>query len=235
MIDTDTEQEIALEYEQDLKLKKKQYNAIILAGIGIALLFSPVVDTLTFLRNLLPLWRLLISTAVTWITLPVLYQYAVKVEGRPFLLWQEQRRNILFFVGSIIVLFILAFCAQFISLIPFRLGFHDDYKVMHYWHTIIKQNKLVVFFICISAGTTQELLMRGYILPRLTLLFKPAYLPVLLSALIFSLLHLGYGNLSECIFTFLFGLFCAVYYVKYQNISVLIVFHFLFDLLALTR
>ena len=216
-------------------VSKRQYNTIVLAGIGIAILFSPVVDTLAFLRNLLPLWRLLTSTAVTWITLPVLYQYAVKVEDRPFLLWEEQKRSLTFFVLSIIVLFILAFCAQLISLIPFRLGFHDDYKVMHYWHTIIKQNKIVIFYICISAGVTEELLLRGYILPRLTLLFKSAYIPVLLSALIFSLLHLGYGNLSECIFTFLFGLICAVYYMKYQNISALIIFHFLFDLLAFSR
>jgi len=214
---------------------KRQYNTIILAGIGIAILFHPVIGTLFFFKNLLPLWRLIISTALTWVTLPVLYQYAIKVEDRPFLLWHEQRRTFIFFIGSIIVLFILAFCAEFISWIPWKLGFHDDYKVMRYWNAIIKQNKLLVFFICISAGTTEELLLRGYILPRLTLLFKSAYVPILISALIFSLLHLGYGNLSECIFTFLFGLICAVYYTRYQNITVLIAFHFLFDLLAFSR
>ncbi|HZX58692.1 MAG TPA: type II CAAX endopeptidase family protein [Mucilaginibacter sp.] len=216
-------------------IAKRQYNTIILAGIAIAVLFSPIVDTLLFLKNFLPLWRLIISTAVTWITLPVLYQYAVKVEGRPFLLWEEQKFNISFFLISIIVLFLLIFCAQFISIIPSRLGFHDDYKVMHYWNKIIKQNGVIVFFICMSAGITEELLLRGYILPRLTLIFKSNYAPVILSALIFSLLHLGYGNLSECIFTFLFGVVCAVYYMKYQNLTVLVVFHFLFDLFVLTR
>lgn len=216
-------------------IAKRQYNTIVLTGIGIAILFHPVLGTLILNKNILPLWRLLISTAVTWITLPVLYQYAVKVEDRPFLLWEERTRNIFFFIISLIVLYLLSIGAQLISIIPFKLGFHDDYKVMHYWNAIIKQNKIVLIFICVSAGTTEELLLRGYVLPRLTLLFKSTYMPAILSALIFSLLHLGYGNLSECIFTFLFGLICAVYYIKYQNITVLIVFHFLFDLLAFSR
>jgi len=216
-------------------IAKRQFNTIILAGIAIAILFSPIVDTLLFLKNFLPLWRLIISTAVTWITLPVLYQYAIKVEGRPFLLWEEQKFSISFFIVSIIALFLLVFCAQLISAIPFKFGFHDDYTVMRYWRKIIKQNELTVFFICMSAGITEELLLRGYILPRLTLIFKSNYAPVILSALIFSLLHLGYGNLSECIFTFLFGVICAIYYMKYQNMTVLVVFHFLFDLLAFSR
>ncbi len=216
-------------------IAKRQYNTIILAGIAIAVLFAPIVDTLLFLKNFLPLWRLIISTAVTWITLPVLYQYAIKVEDRPFLLWEEQKFNVFFFIISIIVLFLLVFCAQLIAIIPFRLGFHDDYTVMHYWNKIIKQNMFMVFFICMSAGITEELLLRGYILPRLTLIFKSNYAPVILSALVFSLLHLGYHNVSECIFTFLFGLICAVYYIKYQNLTVLVVFHFLFDLFAFTR
>src|SRR5580704_90220 len=99
--------------EQALSLQRRQYNTIILAGIAIAVLFSPIVDTLLFLKNFLPLWRLIISTTVTWITLPVLYQYAVKVEDRPFLLWEEQKFNISFFLISIVVLFLLTFCAQF--------------------------------------------------------------------------------------------------------------------------
>jgi uncharacterized protein len=217
------------------RVAKRQYNTIILTGIAIAILFAPIADILFFLKNLLPLWRLIISTVVTWITLPVLYRYAVKVEDRPFLLWEEQKFNISFFIISVILLFLLAFCAQLISTIPFKFGFHDDYTVMRYWRKIIKQNELTVFFICMSAGITEELLLRGYILPRLTLIFKSNYAPVILSALIFSLLHLGYGNLSECIFTFLFGVICAVYYMKYQNLTVLVVFHFLFDLLAFSR
>ena len=222
-------------HDQTLILQKRQYNAIVFAGIGIAILFAPVADTLVLFKNLLPLWRLIIGTAITWITLPLLYQYAVKIEDRPFLLWEEQTRSILFFITSVVVLFILAFCATYISSIPYKLGFHEDYKIMRYWHALIKQNRIVLIFVCASAGITEELLIRGYILPRLSLIFKSGYMPVLFSAFIFSLLHIGYGNLAECIFTFLFGVICAVYYTKYQNITVLVVFHFLFDLLVFSR
>ncbi len=219
----------------DLTIAKRQYNTIILAGVGIAILFRPVIDTLVLSKSILPWWRLMISTAVTWISLPVIYQYAIKVENRKFLLWEERRRNILFFIISIIVLFVLALIGNFVASIPRHLGFHDDYTVIKYWDAIIKQNKIALFFICISAGATEELLIRGYVLPRLSLLFKSAYVPVILSSLIFSILHLGYRNLSELIFTFLFGILCAIYYKKYQNLTVLIVFHFLFDLMAFSR
>jgi membrane protease YdiL (CAAX protease family) len=147
---------------------KRQYNTIILAGIGIALLFHPVVGTLVISKNILPMWRLVISSALTWICLPVLYQYAIKVENRPFLLWQERRRSLVFFILSLVVLFILIAIANLIANIPHRLGFQDDFTVMKYWNGIIKQNKIVLFFICISAGVTEELLIRGYILPRLS-------------------------------------------------------------------
>jgi membrane protease YdiL (CAAX protease family) len=103
---------------------------------------------------------------------------------------------------------------------------------MKYWHGIIKSNRPLLFFTCLTAGFTEELQMRAYVLPRLSLLFKSEYWPVVISALIFSFLHLGYWNLSECIFTFVFGFICAMFYKKYQNIQVLIILHFLYDLLA---
>jgi hypothetical protein len=69
-------------------------------------------------------------------------------------------------------------------------------------------------------------------IPRLSLLFVNRHLPVVISALLFSFVHLGYKNLAQLIFTFLFGLAFGYHYQKFRNIQVLIVVHFLWDLMA---
>lgn len=217
---------------QDLTIQKRQYNTIILAGICIAVLFHQVAGAYIIVKSLPPVWRLLTSDLVMWSTLPLLYYYAKKVEGRDFFLWKEKARNLWFYIAAITVLYIMVSSGNLIASIPRRLGYHDNYTVMKYWRVIIKSNRPLLFFTCLTAGFTEELQMRAYVLPRLSLLFKSEYWPVVISALIFSFLHLGYWNLSECIFTFVFGLICAMFYKKYQNIQVLIILHFLYDLSA---
>ena len=217
--------------EQALILQKRQFNAIIIAGIAIAVLFYPVVGSLLLFKSIYPVWRVILSRVIIWTSVPLVYQYAVKIEGREFFIWKETKRNIYFYIAVIAVLFVLIFGAQIISSIPRRFGFDDNLKVLKDWNKLLKQNMVLLVFVCLTAGITEELLLRAYIFPRLSLIFKSGYLPVLISSLLFSLMHLGYGNLSECIFTFLFGLICAVCYQKYRNIKVLIIFHFLYDLL----
>jgi uncharacterized protein len=213
-------------------ITKRQYNTIILTGIGIAILFYPVVEDLIYLKSVSPLVRWFFSRLLMWTTLPLLYQYGLKVENRSFLIWKEKAGSIYFYIAVIAVLMSLTMFANGISYIPSRLGFHDNYKILRYYDNLLRQNKGMALFTCITAGTTEELVIRGYVYPRLCLFFKSVNIPVVISSLIFSLMHLGYGCLSECIFTFLFGVMCAVCYQKYRNIKVLIIFHFLYDLLV---
>jgi len=221
--------------EQSPVLLKRQYNAIILAGIAIAMLFPQVVGTYVLFKGMPPLLRLLTSEVLMWAMLPLLYLYAIKVEGRDFFLWKDKPQTFWFYIAAIAVLFILTFCAHLLSSIPRLLGYKDDYTMMRYYHTLLKADKPMLVFTCITAAFTEELQVRAYILPRLSILFKSEYLPVLISALIFSFLHLAYRNLSECIFTFVFGIICGIFYKKYQNIQVLMIFHFLYDLMVLLK
>jgi len=213
-------------------IAKRQYNTIILSGIGIAILFYPVVSYLAYSKDMLPLMRLFISRVAMWATLPLLYQYAHKVEDRPFLIWKETPKSIYFYIASIAVLSLTIFWADKISNIPGLLGFKDNYKTMKYWHNLLKENMPMNILTCVTAGVTEELITRGYIYPRLCLLFKSPAWPMVISALIFSLMHLGYGNLSECIFTFIFGLSCALFYHRFHNIQALIIFHFMYDMIV---
>lgn len=216
---------------QALLLQRRQYNAIILAGISIAVLLYPILSVLFLSKGVAPIFRVIISRLFIWATLPILNQYAVKVEGRKFLLWEEKKQKFVFYIAAIAVLFVSAFFAHAISLIPWRLGFHDNYTMLKFWDTLLKQNKPLLVFVGFTADITEELIMRGYVLPRLAMLFKSSWVPVVISSILFSLLHLSYWNLGESIFTFLFGLICALCYQKYRNIKVLMIFHFLYDLI----
>jgi len=221
--------------EIDPALAIRQRNAIILTGIGIAVLFYPVLSWLIIYRDWDPVFRAFLSRVIIWATLPAVYQYAVKVEGRDFLLWKEQPRNLLFYILAIFALFALIYISLIVASIPRKLGFHDNDLILKRWDTLLRKNTWLLIFTCITAGFTEELLVRAYILPRLSLVLKSQYLPILFSALIFSALHLGYWNLSEIIFTLLFGLVCGTFYYKYRNIQVLIIFHALYDFLVLFK
>jgi uncharacterized protein len=67
---------------------------------------------------------------------------------------------------------------------------------------------------------------------RLSLFFSNKWLPVVISAMLFASVHLGYHHTGELIFTFLFGIIFGYHYQKYRNIKVLVFVHFLWDLVA---
>jgi membrane protease YdiL (CAAX protease family) len=88
-------------------------------------------------------------------------------------------------------------------------------------------------FSALTAGITEELIFRAYIMPRLLIFFKNAYLPIVVSALFFGLMHVSYGTLMQVLGPFYIGVIFGIYYYKFRNIKVLIVCHFLWDLIAL--
>lgn len=90
-----------------------------------------------------------------------------------------------------------------------------------------------MLFTAVTAGVTEELIFRGYVLTRLSLVFKNKYISLIVSAIAFASLHYSYRSLREYIFTFLIGILFGFYYQKYRNIKVLIVVHFMIDIISL--
>jgi membrane protease YdiL (CAAX protease family) len=217
--------------QQSDTVNTEQQNRSIKWGIVLAFIFIPVAGLLLYKMEL-NIAKLFYSRLIHWSTVAVLFLYAYKIERQPFLLWKEHYYKMWFYWGSIFGLFVITFLLGFVSTIPIRLGYHDDFTVMFKLKAIMKHNRLLMVFGAITAGITEELIIRGYILPRLSLFFKNAYLPVLISAAMFSALHLGYHNLYELLFTFLLGLLTGIHYKRYRNIKVLILFHALFDTMA---
>lgn len=212
---------------EETTLSQKQKN-ILISGIALVFIIPVVLSRLLLLFHLSDVSLLIISRFVYWTEAGLLCLYALKVERRPFVLWNEQY-PVEFYFKWAIILYLLALAAGFISAIPIWLGWHDDTAILNKWIHVIITRYWLLLFCAATAGITEELICRAYVVPRLALLFKNKYLPVIISAVIFSALHYRYFSLRETAFTFLIGVLLAVHYQKYRNIHVLILVHFMID------
>ncbi|MBW4891776.1 CPBP family intramembrane metalloprotease [Mucilaginibacter sp. HMF5004] len=178
--------------------------------------------------------KLFYSRLITWVDILILYFYARKIEHRKYLLWAETWYGPVFYIKWLFLLFLLIICCGIIARIPSLFGLHDNEAIARRVMAIVKSNNFTFAFTLITAGVTEELIFRGYVLPRLELLTKNPYISLIITSLLFAGLHYGYHSLSELLFTFCFAIVCGAHYQIYKSISTLIVFHILVDLIALS-
>ncbi len=214
-------------------------NRTIIVGILIALFSYGI---LGIIQNLLTTTQLsvdnllLLSRLALWLSFAVLCFYSFKIEQQPLLLWKDRTYSVKYYMLSIIVILTAVAIGFFLIAVVFKLAgisVNNHSKRLETMVLIFKRNKFLMVFSALTAGITEELIFRGYLIPRLQLFFKQAYLPIFLSALFFGLMHISYGTLMQVLGPFYLGLLFGIYYYKYRNIKVLIICHFLWDLFAL--
>jgi membrane protease YdiL (CAAX protease family) len=175
-----------------------------------------------------------ISRFAIWISLLLLFLYALKIEKQPFLLWKETEYSFSFFAKALFITFLKLFAAVFITgLLLILLKVTGESAVLNKALSLFKKSYLLLFFTCVTAGITEELIFRGYLLPRLEVVLKNKKMAVIISSIIFGCLHIGYGTLLNVIGPIVIGFVFAIQYDKYRNIKILIMCHFLWDLLLL--
>ncbi|MBI2079223.1 CPBP family intramembrane metalloprotease, partial [Candidatus Micrarchaeota archaeon] len=129
---------------------------------------------------------------------------------------REFLKNILIGVGGFILLVLIAII---LNLLLMSFGFSDSNKV----YEKVKDLPLYVLpFAFIVAPLSEELFFRGYLVKKYG---------ILISALIFSLVHISYGSIVEILFAFAFGVIAGYLYKKRESLLVPIVMHFLFNLI----
>lgn len=172
----------------------------------------------------------LISRLLFWITLFLIYWYCVKKEGQPLLLWQERKHTFPFyFFSGIIVLAIIFAGSTIIHLAAHYLKWSTTSKAIS---VLLKFGIPLKLFIVITAAVVEELIFRGYLIPRLQLFFKSKWWPIIISSLIFGLSHFRYGTVVNIAGPIFIGFVFAWYYQKYRDIKTLIICHFLIDFIA---
>ena len=175
----------------------------------------------------------LLSRLLLWLCLPVMYLYAVKKERQPFLLWPEKRYPFSFYIQWVFALIGILFLVLILLGIVLQLsGIRlTNSAALVQLVEIFRQYPALMYFTVITAGITEELLFRAYLLTRLQLLFNNITASIIVSSVLFGLLHFGYGTLQNVLGPVLTGAVFAIFYYRYRNVLVVALAHFLYDLL----
>lgn len=149
-----------------------------------------------------------------------------------FLLWAKKRYSALFYIISIVLILLsIIIVIGVLSKIEAYYGLSNSDKLKAMLQLLWK-NKALLLFTTLTAGIMEELLFRGYLMPRLQLFLKNIWHTLIISSLLFGLAHDSYGSWTQMINPFIIGLIFAFHYQKYRNIKVLILCHFLLDFIS---
>ena len=169
-----------------------------------------------------------------WVVLALLFLYAIKIERQQFLIWSEKSYPFTFYLKSIFkIMFLSLVCAIIVGVSVKLMGLNNKSDITDKLMHIIQKNKLLILLVPFTAGITEELICRGYMLTRLEMLINKPSVSIAVSAIIFGILHISYGTIGQMLIPLCLGLIFAVYYYKYRNIKLIILCHFLWDFIVI--
>ena len=177
------------------------------------LLFSVLFRKLTT-DNELVFW---LGRLSIWVCLLFIYLFVSQIEKQKFLLWTEIPLNFTeYFKSFFRIIFAIIVGAIIIGLTLKFLGNDpkQDSKFVEIIQ-ILKNSFPLLVFTCLTAGITEELIFRGYLMPRLQLFFNNNYASIIISSVLFGLMHIGYGTIMQIIGPVFIGFVFAVHYQKY--------------------
>ena len=176
-----------------------------------------------------------IGRVAIWICLLLVLLYANQIENQKFLLWNENQLSVFEYVKSFFkIIASMIIGALLIRLLLYLLGGNiEENPKLKEIVAVLKTNYPLLIFTCLTAGITEELVFRGYLMPRLQLFFKNNYASIVISSLLFGLMHIGYGTIFQILEPMMIGLVFAIHYQKFRNIKILIFCHFFWDLMSL--
>ena len=214
--------------------------SVIIAGI-LSILLLLFIVSLTGSNPVLQLFGtttinatvLFISRIGYWVCLLFIWFYAIKIEKQNLLLWDEKHYKWTMHLLSFLAIFgAIILGSGLINGILYLAHIKEHSDKMDMIMAIFRTNKLLMVLTAFTAGVTEELIFRGYMQPRLELLFKNSWVAIFISSFLFGLMHYRYGTLVNMLVPFFMGLVFAFYYSRYRNIKLLILFHFVWDMLV---
>ncbi|MFH0922888.1 MAG: type II CAAX endopeptidase family protein [Candidatus Micrarchaeota archaeon] len=111
-------------------------------------------------------------------------------------------------------LFLFSFCVMFLeAIILGALGFLDSEKIA----VIINNQPMLMLIVAVTLGPIgEELLFRGYLVPRIGVVF---------SSVLFALFHYGYGSVSEIAAALTVGVILGLHVRKHKDVYSCIIAH----------
>ena len=211
----------------------------ILLGILLAVclftasLFSIKIIKLFGVTNISEESSLIISRLLQWLCIFILFIYIRKIEHQKFFLWRPKETSAKFYIASFFLLIVAIFIVVIIlKSIETKYGLTENSERLKILLHIFKNNTPLFIFTVFTAAVVEESLFRGYLIPRLEIFFKNVYIPVIISSILFGLVHVGFHNTSQMINTGFIGLVTAIHFAKYRNIYILIIVHLAIDIIG---
>ncbi|SMO66823.1 hypothetical protein SAMN06265171_104233 [Chryseobacterium rhizoplanae] len=199
-----------------------------------AMLYSfPVITMITGIRGITA-DSFFLSRIVIWIVLIIVFLYNRVIEKDSFLLKKESSYSILFYIKAVLSLYLICIIggAALNALIQFFIPEKISDKLINLV-PVFKNNYFLIIFMSLTAAIVEEFLMRGYIQPRIEKIYNNPTAGVIISSILFGILHSTYGTLGQVLGPFFIGLVFALFYKRYSNIKILIICHFMIDFISL--
>ncbi|MBB6370310.1 CPBP family intramembrane glutamic endopeptidase [Chryseobacterium shigense] len=207
------------------------FSFVLLAAV---MLYSfPLIYCITGIKGLTSAY-LFYSRIILWVVLALVFLYNLFIEKNSFLLWKEKQYSVMFYLKAVIILYLIcAFGGSFLNFIIQVFTHENVSRKLVRIASLLKNNYFLIVSICLTAGIVEELLMRGYIQPRIEKIYNNPYPGIFISAVLFGILHSTYGTLGQVLVPFFIGTVFAVFYKKYSNIKILIICHFMYDFVSM--
>lgn len=203
---------------------------LVVLFLGVLIVYGPVVKPFNLSKDAYYLG----SRLSFWLCLAIMLLYATRIEKQPLLMWKEKGLSFSLYVLSFFGILSAIFFGLVVINILLKLAHLNTIsKSLQQTVLMFRRNIPLMLFTCFTAGIVEEFAFRGYLMPRLQWLYKNKYLTVILSSLLFGILHLGYGTVGQVIGPFFIGAVFAVHYYRFHNIRILILCHFAWDLQAI--
>lgn len=177
--------------------------------------------------------RLTATRLFFWGLLVALGIYCRKVEHTTICAVEQRTYPWYFYLlASIVVLFVIMLGSGILMELAKLISKNQTSTNYVSMKQVFLHYPALAVFTAITAGITEEYFFRGYLQSRLTILFNKN-IGIVVSALLFGLLHYNYGTLIQVLFPFYLGLVFSLFYDKYRNIRFLMALHFVWDAVAL--
>lgn len=174
------------------------------------------------------------TRTILWFVLIIIFLYSFFIEKNSFLLWKDKKYPITFYFTAVICLYFICLIGGSFLNVLVKILTHEKFsEKMTQLSSIFKNNYLLIIFTCLTAGVVEELLMRGYIQARIEKIYNNQYFGIIISAVLFGILHSTYGTIGQVLVPFFIGVVFAMFYKLYSNIKILIICHFMYDFVSL--
>lgn len=203
---------------------------LVVLFLGVLVVYGPLIKPFNFSKDAYYFG----SRLSFWLCISLMALYATAVEKQPLLMWKENRLSFSLYVLSFFgILAAIFFGLVFIGILLKLMHLNGVSKSLQQTMQLFRHNIPLMLFTCFTAGVVEELAFRGYLMPRLQWLYNNRYVTIILSSLLFGILHLGYGTVGQVVGPFFIGAVFAAHYYKFRNIKVLMLCHFAWDLQAM--